>query len=59
MKTDDILNKIQQTRARNNENWIAILRLSFQHAPDASKQIMKKIAKCDRKINELTKELTE
>ena len=56
---NDIINQIEKNRKRNNHLWMAILRLAFKHAPDASKQIVKKIAKCDRKINELTKELIE
>jgi hypothetical protein len=54
---NEIINQIQKVRDRNNSNWMALMRLAFKHAPDASKQIMRKIAKCDRKINELTREL--
>ena len=54
-----IINKIQQIRMKNNKLWMDILKLAFKHAPDKSKEIFKKIAYYDSKINELSKKLGE
>ena len=30
-KSDQLINKIQQIRSKNNNNWMDILRLGFKH----------------------------
>ena len=57
--TEEILNKIQEVRAVNNKNWMAILKLAFKYAPKESKSIMKNISDCDKEINKLTEELVK
>lgn len=58
-RTSDIINQISKIRARNNENWMDILQLAFQYAPEEAKKIMKDITECDSQITELTKKLAE
>ena len=35
------INKIEQTRKKNNKNWMDLLRLSFKHNPKGAKKILK------------------
>ena len=53
----DIIDEIEKVRTRNNVNWMDILRLSFTHAPDDAKQLMKKINTADDQISNLLKKL--
>jgi len=51
------INKIEQTRKKNNKNWMDLLRLSFKHNPRASKRIVKEIFNEDSKINKLVQDM--
>ena len=55
MNTHDIINKISEIRVKNNENWMAILRIAIEYAPYRTKEVMKKITENDTRINTLTK----
>ena len=59
MDTNNILDKIQQIREKNNKNWLDILKLAFRLDPYNAKKIMQKIVECDEKIKDLCKELIE
>ncbi len=58
--TDDIpkiralyyIDKIQEVRAKNNANWMDILRLAVKENPAESIPLIRKIAGCDKQINE-------
>ena len=52
-----IINQIQKTRAKNNRNWMDLLRLGFKYNPRESKKILKEIFKEDKKINTLVKKI--
>ena len=56
-----IIKQIEKIRAKNNVNWMNILRLAFKLDPNEAKKIMKKINYDDKKIstllNQLSKEL--
>jgi hypothetical protein len=54
---NSIIDKISEIRRKNNENWMAILRLAFEKSPVEAKLIFKQIAENDQKINELSKDL--
>ena len=54
---NQIINKIQKIRAKNNVNWMNILKLAFKLDPKNSVKIMKKINYDDKKISELLKKL--
>jgi hypothetical protein len=57
-RTDqEIINEIEQIRAKNNVNWMDAVRLCFELAPERAREIFKGIKDCDFKINELTEEL--
>jgi len=56
---EDIINDIQDIRAKNNTHWMDLVKLSFEVAPTESRDIFKKIKYCDEKVNELLKELAE
>lgn len=57
--TDKLIAQIEMIRAENNKNWMAILKLAFEHAPEEAAEIFQRISKCDFKINELSKKLGE
>jgi hypothetical protein len=56
---NNILNKIEKIRSKNNINWMNILRLAFELDPKKSSKIMSKINFDDKKISELLKKLTK
>ena len=57
MKESQIIDKIEKIRARNNKNWMKLMKLSFKYAPVEAKQIMINITNCDAEINKLMKEM--
>ena len=54
-----IIDEIEQTRTKNNVNWMDLLRLAFTEAPDKAVKIFRKINSDDNKISELFKKLGE
>lgn len=52
------INIIQKIRARNNVNWMNILKLAFKHAPKEASLLMKKINSDDKKISQYLKKLS-
>ena len=52
-----IIDKIENTRKRNNKNWMDILRLAFKSSPVQASKILSEIYKEDKNINILAKEL--
>tara|TARA_B100001123_G_scaffold447607_1_gene605687 strand:+ start:1018 stop:1212 length:195 start_codon:yes stop_codon:yes gene_type:complete len=52
-----IIDKIENTRKRNNKNWMDILRLAFKSNPGEASKILSEIYKEDKKISTLAKEL--
>lgn len=55
----DPIDQIEAARARNNLNWMSILRLALEQAPDTAKPIVAEIKRTDREIAALTDKLTE
>jgi hypothetical protein len=47
------IGKIEKIRAKNNHNWMDILRLAIKHAPDEAINLMKKINQKDQTISKL------
>ena len=61
MKNDkkiNIVNEMQKVRARNNKNWMNILKVAIKFAPNETQKIMKKINNDDKKISNLVSKLT-
>ncbi|MDC6477647.1 hypothetical protein PQZ47_00465 [Candidatus Pelagibacter sp.] len=57
-KKINIVNEIQKVRARNNKNWMNILKVAIKFAPKETQKIMKKINSDDKKISNLVSKLT-
>ena len=53
----DPINQIEAARARNNLNWMSILRMALEKCPDAATKIVSDIRTIDREISDLTQEL--
>ena len=56
---NEIINKIQKIRSKNNVNWMNILRLAFKLDPVSAKKIMKKINYDDKRISNLLNKLSD
>jgi|TARA_B110000037_G_scaffold215564_1_gene273145 transcription elongation factor GreA-like protein len=54
-----IIDKIQNTRSKNNKNWMDLMRLSFKENPTETIKIVKGIFREDSKISKLIKNLTK
>jgi hypothetical protein len=54
-----IIDEIEKVRARNNVNWMDVLRLAFRHAPEEARGLVRKINTEDSKISGLLKKLGE
>ena len=52
-----IISKIENTRRKNNKNWMDILRLAFKSSPVEASKILSEIYKEDKNINILAKKL--
>jgi len=52
-----IINKIENTRRKNNKNWMDILRLAFKSSPAEASIILSQIYKEDKNIGILAKKL--
>jgi len=56
---DTTIDKIEKIRAQNNKNWMNLLRLAIKYAPVEAKEMFIKITDCDKKINDLMKEMVK
>jgi hypothetical protein len=55
----DLIDQIESIRAKNNKNWMDILRLAFKHAPEDAAAIVAEIYKQDQSISELAQKLAQ
>ena len=53
------IDQIEAARARNNLNWMSILRLALEKSPEVAKPIVADIKNIDREISALTDKLTD
>ena len=53
------IDEIERARARNNLNWMSILRLAIEKSPAVAKPIVAEIKNIDREISSLTDKLTQ
>ena len=53
----NMIKNIEQTRKKNNLNWMDLLSLSFKNNPYQTRKIFKKIYNSDKTINNLSKKL--
>jgi len=54
-----IIDQIEKIRAKNNVNWMDLLRLAFKLDAKSAAKIMKKINYDDKKIAQLLSKLEE
>ena len=54
-----IVDEIEQTRTKNNVNWMNILRLAYTNAPEEAQILLEKINLSDNKISHLIEQLSE
>ena len=54
---NQIINKIEKARARNNQNWMDLLRLAYKSDPKETSKILLKIYKEDKGISNFAKSL--
>ena len=58
-RTDlEIINEIEDIRANNNNNWMDLMRLAFEHAPEESRNILTRIETADGEVTKLLEELS-
>ena len=48
-----VIDKIEKSRAKNNINWMNILRLAIKNSPDEAIRVLRRINKKDQNINNL------
>ena len=56
---NNLINKIQNTRKKNNKNWMDLMRIAFKYQPIEAKDVVRKIFSDDKKINKLIQKLVE
>ncbi len=56
-KYSKIIKSIENTRGKNNKNWMDVLRLAFESSPVKASKILSSIYKEDKKISNLAKKL--
>ena len=54
-----IIDQIESIRKVNNINWMNILRIAINYAPQETSKVFKKISFSDNYINKLSKQLTK
>ena len=54
-----IIDQISKARVKNNQNWMRLLEIAFEFAPEQSKKILKDINNQDRKINKFAEKLSK
>ena len=54
-----MINKIQKIRAKNNKNWMDLLKLSLKLDPKTTSKILSEIYEFDQQISKLAKKISE
>ena len=52
-----LVNQIQKIRAKNNKNWMDLLKLSMKLDFESTSKILKEICKDDKKISNLARKI--
>ena len=55
----EILNEIEQVRAKNNTYWMDVVRMCFELDEKRAQSIFSKIKECDKQIRDLSKEIAD
>ena len=56
---EKLILQISNARKKNNTNWMGLLRLAIQYAPNKAKRILKDINKQDQKISKLVSKISK
>lgn len=59
MEDHDIIDRISAIRTRNNVQWMRVLEIALEHAPEETKRVLKQINTNDLAISGLLKGLTQ
>ena len=54
---NDIFNKIEKLRSKNNKNWMDILRLAYMYDPKNTSVVLNKILSKDKELIKLANKL--
>lgn len=55
---DDLVDRIQAIRSRNNEHWMDLLRLALEAQPSKARHLLSQIAENDEQVLTLTKRIS-
>jgi len=58
-RIDNLINQIQAIRAKNNKNWMDLVRLAFKLDKKRAQKIFMKITENDRRINALNRKMSD
>ena len=56
-KVTNVIDRIENTRTKNNINWMNILRIAIKYSPEETKNLLRKINNQDQKIYKLLKKI--
>ena len=56
-KVTNVIDRIENTRTKNNINWMNILRIAIKYSPEETKNLLRKINNQDQKISKLLKKI--
>jgi hypothetical protein len=57
MTDQEIIDDIEKIRATNNVNWMDVVRMCFELAPQRARSLFSDIKECDRRIQQLSDKL--
>jgi len=55
---EETLKQIEETRSKNNIEWMKILRIAMEYAPEETQEVLRQIRKHDERVVALVKELS-
>lgn len=53
----EIIDAVEKVRAKNNTNWMDVLRLAFKHDPESARALFARINQKDKEISQLLEQL--
>ena len=56
-KVTNVIDRIENTRTKNNINWMNILRIAIKYSPKETKNLLRQINNQDQKISKLLKKI--
>ena len=59
MNDFEIIDELEKVRAKNNINWMNILRLAFKNSPEEAREIIFKINQKDNQISKILEKLSK